>query len=155
MGKPKLSHVLSLLIMAMPCATVGALTTSEGAIVPEELFSGLEYSMVGPSRGGRVTTVAGHKDRPATFFMGASGGGVWKTEDGGLTWNNVSDGSFATGSIGAIRTAESNPGRPSGSVKWVGGLRNTERASTAPGAGRSSRANGGPRPARTIESTFS
>ena len=76
--------------------------------IPPELFSGLEYRMVGPSRGGRVTAVAGHRERPATFFMGASGGGVWKTVDGGLVWRNVSDGFFATPSIGAIRVAESN-----------------------------------------------
>ena len=69
----------------------------------ENLFSGLSYSMVGPSRGGRVTAVAGHRAQPSTFYMGASGGGVWKTTDYGNTWHPISDGVFATGSIGAIR----------------------------------------------------
>ncbi|UCF41519.1 MAG: hypothetical protein JSW43_04100, partial [Gemmatimonadota bacterium] len=73
------------------------------------LFSGLEYRMVGPSRGGRVTAVAGHVAHPGTFYMGATGGGVWKTTDYGITWHNVSDGYFATGSIGAIRVADSDP----------------------------------------------
>ncbi|UCG89399.1 MAG: hypothetical protein JSW71_12845 [Gemmatimonadota bacterium] len=74
-----------------------------------DLFSGLQYRMVGPSRGGRVTAVAGHADQPATFYMGATGGGVWKTTDFGQSWRPVSDGYFATGSIGAIRVADSDP----------------------------------------------
>jgi photosystem II stability/assembly factor-like uncharacterized protein len=74
-----------------------------------ELFSGLRYSMVGPSRGGRVTAVAGHRAEPSTFYMGATGGGVWKTTDYGQSWYPISDGTFATGSIGAIRVADSDP----------------------------------------------
>ena len=76
---------------------------------PSNLFSGLEYRMVGPSRGGRVTAVAGHRAHPSTFYMGTVGGGVWKTEDNGIHWHPISDGYFATGSIGAIRVADSNP----------------------------------------------
>ncbi len=76
---------------------------------PPELFSGLGYRMIGPSRGGRVTAVAGHKDRPSTFYLGATGGGVFKTTDYGQNWLPVSDGYFATGSIGAIRVADSDP----------------------------------------------
>ena len=56
----------------------------------ESLFAGLRYRMIGPSRGGRVTTVTGHADQPATFYIGPTGGGVWKTEDYGVTWRNVS-----------------------------------------------------------------
>ena len=74
-----------------------------------ELFAGLRYRYVGPSRGGRVTAVAGHRDQLSTFYMGATGGGVWKTEDYGHTWRNVSDGFFATGSIGAVEVAPSDP----------------------------------------------
>ena len=79
------------------------------------LFAALEYRMVGPTQGGRVTAVAGHRAHPGTFYMGATGGGVWKTTDYGQTWANVSDGFFATPSIGAIRVAESDP-----DVVWVG-----------------------------------
>ena len=71
-------------------------------------FAALAYRMVGPSRGGRVTAVAGHRSRRSTFYMGATGGGVWKTTDYGQTWNNISDGYFATGSIGAIRVADAD-----------------------------------------------
>lgn len=73
------------------------------------LFQGLKYRNVGPTRGGRVTAVAGIPTKPSTYYMGSTGGGVWKTTDYGQSWKNVSDGYFATPSIGAIRVSESNP----------------------------------------------
>ena len=82
---------------------------SSNEVYSPDLFKGLKYRMVGPSRGGRVTAVAGHREQPFTFYMGASGGGVWKTTNYGSTWKCVSDGFFATGSIGAIRVADSDP----------------------------------------------
>ncbi|MEM1257491.1 MAG: hypothetical protein AAGH81_03095 [Bacteroidota bacterium] len=72
-------------------------------------FDGLKYRTVGPARGGRVTAVTGVVLQPGTFYLGASGGGVWKSEDYGTTWNNVSDGFFDTPSIGAIQVAENDP----------------------------------------------
>lgn len=72
-------------------------------------FAALTYRPVGPNRGGRVTAVAGHAKQPGTFYMGATGGGVWKTTDYGVTWVPISDGQIATGSIGAIRVAASDP----------------------------------------------
>lgn len=75
----------------------------------EKLYQAFEYRNVGPTRGGRATTVAGHQDKPGFFLMGATGGGVWKTENNGASWSNISDGFFATPSIGAIRIASSNP----------------------------------------------
>ncbi len=83
--------------------------------VPPAMFSGLEYRAVGPSRGGRVTAVAGHRSNVLTYYMGATGGGVWKTTDAGITWHPISDGQIATGSIGSIGVAESNP-----DIVWVG-----------------------------------
>lgn len=68
-------------------------------------FDAFQYRTVGPERGGRVTTVTGTPQIPGTFYLGASGGGVWKTEDYGVSWNNVSDGYFETPSIGAIEVA--------------------------------------------------
>lgn len=73
------------------------------------LFQDLRYRMVGPTRGGRVTAVAGVPSQPNVFYFGATGGGVWKTENYGLTWRPISDGYFETGSIGAIRVADSDP----------------------------------------------
>ena len=72
-------------------------------------FSAFQYRTVGPERGGRVTTVTGIPQIPGTFYLGSSGGGVWKSEDYGTTWNNVSDGFFATPSIGAIEVAHNDP----------------------------------------------
>jgi photosystem II stability/assembly factor-like uncharacterized protein len=98
-------------------AVTGACTLSALVLVSDiqaqtvdpSMFDGLSYRNVGPSRGGRVTTVAGHRSHPSTFYMGATGGGVWKTTNYGATWRNISDGYFATGSIGAIRVAPSEP----------------------------------------------
>ena len=72
-------------------------------------FKALKYRTVGPERGGRVTTVTGTPMLPGTFYLGASGGGVWKSDDYGTSWKNVSDGFFATPSIGAIEVAVNDP----------------------------------------------
>jgi photosystem II stability/assembly factor-like uncharacterized protein len=72
-------------------------------------FKDLEYRCVGPSRGGRVTAVTGVPSKPSTFYMGSTGGGVWKTTDYGQSWINITDGFLETGSIGAIRAAPSDP----------------------------------------------
>ncbi len=72
-------------------------------------LSGMRYRMIGPARGGRVTTVTGVNQEPHTFYMGATGGGVWKTTDAGASWHNVSDNSLPTGSIGAMDVADSDP----------------------------------------------
>lgn len=90
---------------AVPVAAIAAARPA----VDASLFQGLRYRMIGPSRGGRVTAVAGHRAQPSTFYFGSTGGGVWKSTDDGITWRNVSDGYFKTGSIGAIRVAPSNP----------------------------------------------
>ena len=77
--------------------------------IDSTLLSVFKYRHVGPTRGGRVTTVAGIASQPETYYMGASGGGVWKTDDYGINWKNVSDGYFASPSIGDIQVSQSNP----------------------------------------------
>lgn len=74
----------------------------------DELFSAMRWRNIGPFRGGRSVAVAGVPDDPLTYYFGSTGGGVWKTTDAGVTWTNVSDGSFNTGSVGAIAVAESD-----------------------------------------------
>jgi photosystem II stability/assembly factor-like uncharacterized protein len=106
--------VLTLLMVSQAGTLIGQpapKSDSPGAQagVSPDMFAGLEYRMVGPSRGGRATAVAGHRAQPSTFYQGATGGGVWKTTDYGQTWFPISDGYFATGSIGAIRVADSDP----------------------------------------------
>jgi photosystem II stability/assembly factor-like uncharacterized protein len=73
------------------------------------LFTGLKWRSIGPSRGGRSQTGAGSIARPLEYYFGATGGGVWKTTDGGLTWRPVSDKAFKTSSVGAVAIAASNP----------------------------------------------
>jgi photosystem II stability/assembly factor-like uncharacterized protein len=98
-------------------AIVIAVTTLQptAAEQPPDLSGMLRWRNIGPFRGGRVTAVAGVASQPLVYYMGATGGGVWKTDDAGLTWNNVSDGFFHSGSVGAVAVAQSNP-----SVVYVG-----------------------------------
>lgn len=69
----------------------------------------LQWRNVGPFRGGRSVTSCGVAGNPQVYYMGTTGGGVWKTVNGGWTWMNVSDGFFKTGSVGAVAVAESDP----------------------------------------------
>lgn len=77
------------------------------AIVPE-LLKGFEWRNIGPYRGGRVTAVTGVSGDPLTYYFGATGGGLWRTEDAGNTWQNLTDGQVKTGSVGAIAVAPSD-----------------------------------------------
>lgn len=74
----------------------------------ESFLKNLTYRNIGPYRGGRSVAVSGHPDHPDTYYTGFTGGGVFKTTDGGKNWYNVSDGFFKTGSVGAVAVAPSN-----------------------------------------------
>ena len=77
---------------------------------PSDPLKALQYRSIGPYRGGRCAAVTGVPSQPSVFYYGATGGGVWKTTDGGINWESVSDGSvFGTGSVGAIAVADSDP----------------------------------------------
>ena len=95
-----------------------------------KLLEGMDYRPVGPMRGGRVTTVTGIPGQPNVFYMGSTGGGVWKTTDYGQNWQNVSDGYFSTPSTGAIRAAGSNP-----DIIYVGTGSDGLRSNVIPGKG--------------------
>ncbi|HTL09601.1 MAG TPA: hypothetical protein VL307_15120, partial [Chitinophagaceae bacterium] len=69
----------------------------------------LKWRNIGPFRGGRSVTSCGVLNNPQVYYMGTTGGGVWKTENAGLTWFNISDGYFKTGSVGAVAVADSDP----------------------------------------------
>ncbi|MFN3999982.1 VPS10 domain-containing protein [Algoriphagus sp.] len=69
----------------------------------------LKYRNIGPFRGGRSVAATGVVNDPLTYYFGTTGGGVWKTSDAGQHWENISDGFFTTGSVGAVAVAESNP----------------------------------------------
>src|SRR5262245_5416946 len=73
------------------------------------LLAGLSWRSIGPARGGRSQAVAGSSSRPLEYYFGATGGGLWKTTDGGVTWRAVSDKFFQSSSVGAVAVSESNP----------------------------------------------
>ncbi len=72
-------------------------------------FKSLRWRLVGPFRGGRVDAVVGHPDKPQVFYMGSVNGGVWRTTNGGLTWDNITDGKTDISSVGFITVAPSDP----------------------------------------------
>ena len=93
------------------------------------LHESVEYREIGPFRGGRSAAVVGVPGNPKLFYFGATGGGVWKTEDGGETYENISDGYFG-GSIGSIAVAKNDP-----NVIYVGGGEVTIRGNVSSGYG--------------------
>ena len=76
---------------------------------PDSLYNAMSWRSIGPYRGGRSTTSTGVKGQPYTYYFGSVGGGVWKTTDAGISWNNISDKFFNATSIGDIAVAESDP----------------------------------------------
>ncbi len=72
-------------------------------------YNNLDWRNIGPFRGGRSVASEGVLKEPSTFYMGTTGGGVWKTQDFGQNWKNISDGFFKTGTVGAIAVSESDP----------------------------------------------
>ncbi len=78
-------------------------------IVDPALFQGMRYRLVGPSRGGRVTTVTGVPSQPKTFYMGVASGGLFRTTDAGANWVPIADGKIPVGSMGSIAVADSDP----------------------------------------------
>ncbi len=87
-------------------APSNAASTAEG--IDPALLAGLSWRSIGPARGGRSQAVAGSSSRPLEYYFGATGGGLWKTSDGGVTWRAVSDKFFTSSSVGAVAVAESN-----------------------------------------------
>ncbi len=98
--------------------------------VDPNLLKGLEWRSIGPYRGGRVAAVAGDPIDKQRFYFGSTGGGVWQTTDGGLTWGNISDGYFKRASVGAIAIAQADP-----NVIYVGMGETTIRGNVSHGDG--------------------
>lgn len=79
------------------------------AQLPDSAFKQLKFRNIGPFRGGRSVCTSGAINDPLVYYMGTTGGGLWKTEDAGIRWTNISDGFFKTGSVGAVAVSESDP----------------------------------------------
>lgn len=97
--------------------------------VPSELYSKVKFRELGPFRGGRAAAVTGVAGKPNLFYFGATGGGVWRTQDGGRNWENISDGFFG-GSVGAIEVSASD-----NNIIFVGGGEGTVRGNVSYGYG--------------------
>lgn len=120
---------LLLLMTTVPSNEARAADAPEPAFDPK-LFKALEYRNIGPFRGGRVTAVTGVIGERETYYMGSTGGGVWKTTDGGITWRNISDEAFKSASVGAIAVAPSDS-----NVLYAGMGSACVRGNTSPGDG--------------------
>ncbi len=89
---------------------VNAQQPSPAATPDNDPLKALQWRLVGPFRGGRVTAVSGVASQPLVYYFGGTGGGVWKTTDGGINWEPMTDKSvFGTGSVGAIGLSDSDP----------------------------------------------
>ena len=109
------NRIAVLCAVALAMAAVSILAGPPPETYPSTLWSGMKYRQIGPFRGGRVTAVTGVPSEPYTFYMGSTGGGVWKTTDAGHSWQNVSDGFFSAASMGAVDVAASDP-----NIVWAG-----------------------------------
>jgi len=98
--------------------------------VDSSFFSGLRYRLVGPARGGRVTTVTGVPSQPKTFYMGVASGGLFRTTDSGANWTPITDGKIPLGSTGSVAVADSDP-----NVIYLGTGSDSVRSNVSTGRG--------------------
>ena len=125
----KISFLLFIISCSINLSAQKKQSTNLNSSADSILFSKVKYRLVGPFRGGRSGAVAGDYRQKNTFYFGATGGGVWKTIDGGSNWKNISDKYFG-GSIGAVALAPSDP-----TVLYVGEGENTLRGNVSEGFG--------------------
>jgi len=118
----KRSNILFALVLATGLATTVTLSLApslqaQSAAVPDpSLYSGMQWRSIGPARGGRSIATGGSDARPLEYWFGATGGGAWKTTDGGTNWTPMTDGKISTSSIGSLAVCQSNP-----DVVYIGG----------------------------------
>ena len=92
-----------------PVAVSAQQSSSQAPTIGAETLKGLAWRSIGPLRGGRSITISGVKGRPKEGYFGATGGGLWKTTDGGESWAPITDGQIHSSSVGALAVSDSNP----------------------------------------------
>jgi len=109
--KPSITKLLLSLIVSFFLLGQLSARAQQGAAADDynNIFKALKWRSIGPFRGGRSVASCGVVGDPKTYYSGTTGGGLWKTEDMGISWKNVSDGYFKSGTIGAVAVAESDP----------------------------------------------
>ena len=123
-----MKHYIIVLILFLGISEIRTQSQASTSI-DESLYAGVEWRHIGPFRGGRSCAVTGVPGKPNLFYMGSTGGGVWKTTDGGQSWENISDGYFG-GSIGSVAVSLSDQ-----NVIYVGGGEKTVRGNVSYGYG--------------------
>jgi len=121
--------LFALLLLAIPVQS----QTPDSAF-----FKGLRYRLVGPARGGRVTTVTGVPSQPKTFYMGVASGGLFRTTDNGATWTPLTDGKVPLGSTGSVAVADSDP-----NIIYLGTGSDSVRSNVSTGRGMYKSTDGG------------
>ena len=111
-------------------ASTESLDSASEPLELEQVLEDFKFRNIGPYRGGRVTAVTGVGGDRDTFYMGSTGGGVWKTFDGGVNWSSLGDSEIGAGSIGAVDVSQSDP-----NVVWVGTGSACPRGNISPGRG--------------------
>ncbi|MGH9931935.1 MAG: VPS10 domain-containing protein [Pyrinomonadaceae bacterium] len=103
-------HLLLVFIFCVSVGQLSAQVTQDAAADDyNSIFKTVKWRSIGPFRGGRANAACGVVGDPKTYYMGTTGGGLWKTDDMGISWRNISDGFFKSGSVGAVAVAESDP----------------------------------------------
>ena len=127
-------HLLRSALLALVLLAAPSLAAQEERNTPPEAdtvrWRGLAWRNLGPNRGGRSIAVAGSTSRPMEYYFGATGGGLWKTTDGGTTWQPVTDGKIGSASVGAVEVCQSNP-----DVVYIGTGETQLRGNILPGDG--------------------
>jgi photosystem II stability/assembly factor-like uncharacterized protein len=107
---------MRMLLVGVALLTLAPVSAEQGSTVDPSLYSGMRWRSVGPARGGRSLAVGGSETRPFEYWFGTTGGGAWKTTDGGSTWTPMTDGKINSSSIGSLAVCQANP-----DVVYIGG----------------------------------
>ncbi|MGE0123058.1 MAG: glycosyl hydrolase [Vicinamibacterales bacterium] len=113
---PRPLLVTALAVLAATAGSAGSRAQTPSAAVDPVLYKGMQWRSVGPARGGRSIAVGGSESRPHEYWFGTTGGGAWKTTDGGTTWAPMTDGKIRSSSIGALGVCQADP-----DVVYIGG----------------------------------